>query len=243
MRTCLRIHRFAAWVMRAGWRCERGNRNGCRCASTDRLTDHVTFSLSPLPLVSHNYTTTPTSTQQSLEGLYQEAGRAGRDGLASRHVLFFSRADCARMERLIKMPKKGVGRAGKQAQLRLFDQVKEYCEDTQTCRRVRSVRFGYCCSIRAFERKLCVLEQGVACFGREEKEGVLLRCCWGVSQEEGDPAVPGRGVPGAKVRKRDHQPRSRPNERHPLCKIATLHWLGLGNAAGQHASICPRLLL
>lgn len=83
----------------------------------------------------------PPAASQSLEGLYQEAGRAGRDGRPSAHVLFFSRADCARMERLIKMPKAGVGRAGKQQQLRLFDLVREYCEDTGTCRRKAILKY------------------------------------------------------------------------------------------------------
>ena len=84
------------------------------------------------------------SMPKSLEGLYQEAGRAGRDGAPATHTLFFSAADHARVTRLIKRGKRGGGGGGGSSiatQLRLADAVRDFCVDKNTCRRVAMLKY------------------------------------------------------------------------------------------------------
>ena len=80
------------------------------------------------------------SPPKTLEGLYQEIGRAGRDGLKARGVSLYSHQDMGRVERLLKMPQKSKVGQTKAARLEkalpLLQKVKDYMEDRQTCRRV-----------------------------------------------------------------------------------------------------------
>jgi len=50
-----------------------------------------------------------TSLAKSIEGYYQEAGRAGRDGLRSECVLFYRPGDVKKLEGIMKL---GKGRYG-----------------------------------------------------------------------------------------------------------------------------------
>jgi len=75
-------------------------------------------------LVVHN--TLP----KSIEGYYQETGRAGRDGLPSECVLFFNEGDRAKQEHFIRAMT-GEARAVAENQLQ---QMVDYCRLT-TCRR------------------------------------------------------------------------------------------------------------
>jgi ATP-dependent DNA helicase RecQ len=68
---------------------------------------------------------------KSIEGYYQETGRAGRDGLQSKCILFFSYADKIKQQYFIRQIE---NEAERKNAYRKLDQMVEYCE-LSTCRR------------------------------------------------------------------------------------------------------------
>lgn len=70
---------------------------------------------------------------KSLEGYYQETGRAGRDGKFSKCIMFYTYGDKQKLERLID---KGEGTyESKKNQKGLLQKVIAYCENKSDCRR------------------------------------------------------------------------------------------------------------
>lgn len=123
------------------------------------------------------------SLPKSVEGYYQEAGRAGRDGLLSHCILLYTYQDVKRLRRIIEMDQTATYESKRVHIDNLFHMI-QYCENVADCRRVQLLTyFGergfdrtYCNQVKAAICDNCVCKDSFKLRDVTEDVKIIIRC-------------------------------------------------------------------
>lgn len=111
------------------------------------------------------------SLPKSVEGYYQEAGRAGRDGLLAYCILLYTYQDVKRLRRIIEMDQSATYESKRVHIDNLFRMI-QYCENVADCRRAQLLTyFGEL----GFDRAKCGQMRQAICDNCVSKDSFKLR--------------------------------------------------------------------